>query len=129
MPSLIRFVRPETITLPLSRGDSITIRRRLSSGERREMFSRMYRDQSVVVDPMRVHMAVLTAYLLDWSFVDEEGRKVPIADLARDHLENILNDLDPESFAEIYAAIDAHVETDDALRSAEKNVQDGAIAS
>jgi len=93
------------------------------------MYARMYRDESVAVDPTRVHLAVLTTYLLDWSLVDEDGRKVPIADLPYAHLRDVLRSLDPDTFREIYAAIDAHVDTENAIRSEEKNVQDGAIAS
>ena len=37
-----RVVRPEVDVLPLSQGDTITVRRRLNNGERRAMFARMY---------------------------------------------------------------------------------------
>ena len=124
----IRFVRPDTITLPLSGGDSITIRKRLTAGERRDMYARMYFPDTVRVDPMRVHRAQITAYLLDWSGKDDSGAPVPIAGLTMPDLESVVDGLDPDSFAEIVEAIDRV--TGAAEATAEKNEPaDGGIAS
>jgi hypothetical protein len=125
----IRFVRPETVTVPLSDGDTITIRKRLTAGERRDMYGRMYFPDSVKVDPMRVHRATVTAYLLDWTAKDADGHPVAIAGLTIADLETVVDGLDPDSFGELVDAIDRA--TDTIGRDAEKNepAAAGAIAS
>ena len=121
-----RFVRPELTTIPISQGDTLTVRARLTAGERRAMYSRMYYPDTVKVDPMRVHLATLTAYLVDWSLVDDAGRRVPIEGLPVAELETILNALDPESFTEIAEAIDRHADAHIAPRDTEKNASSAA---
>src|SRR4029434_6628201 len=65
-----RFVRPEPVVIPISDGDTITVRRRLNAGEQHEMQASMYRldpDGRLQVDPRQVPMALVAAFLLDWS--------------------------------------------------------------
>src|SRR5262245_47567749 len=116
-----RFVTPALTTIPISQGDTITVRARLTAGERRAMYSRMYYPETTKVDPMRVHLAVLTAYLVDWSLTDDEGRRVPIEGLPVAELETVINALDPESFTEIAEALDTHAEPFAPTRDTEKN--------
>jgi hypothetical protein len=133
MASRSRFVRPETKTLSLSDGDTITVRRRLNLGQQREAFDKMAYEHEdgkpLRANPLKVGVAMVSAYLVDWSIVDFDGRHVAILDKSEDKLIEILNDMDPEDFEEIRAAIDTHVDAERAARAAEKNAQNGAVES
>lgn len=95
----IRFVTPETKRLPLSDGDFITIKQRLSHGERDAMFARMR------AHPANSRAEELTAYLIAWSSPETYS-----VDLSEQERVSILNGLDPDSFDEITAAIKAHLD-------------------
>ena len=101
-----RFVRPETTTLPLSNGDSLTVKRWLSEGDRRAAYSQMYREGRFA--PIEVGIATVQAYLLDWTVTDDEGRQVILRDQPADVVRAALDALHPLEFAEIREAIDAH---------------------
>lgn len=106
-----RFVRPETVTIPISRGDTLTVRKRLNAGERRAAYARMYiqgEDGRLRVNALHTGIALVVAYLLDWSLVDDDGRRVEIRALSAEDLTRMLDALDPESFQEIKEAIEAH---------------------
>lgn len=125
-----RFVRPETLTLPLSQGDSITVKKRLNSGEERDLFARMYVagvDGQLKANPFQTGIALVTSYLLDWTFKDD-GKLVPIAGLAVDALITVLNNLEPEAYGEIRRAIEAHDGASRTEREQEKNAKDGGMA-
>jgi len=130
MPKTSRFVRPETVRLSISDGDEIVIRRRLTNGEQRAMFARMY---ETGVTPIRVNtletgIALIVAYLVDWTLVDDSGATVAIRDLAADDLAAVLDSLDPASFTEIKEAIETHVAAEDETREALKKTASGAAA-
>jgi hypothetical protein len=126
-----RFVRPDTVTLPLSDGDSITVKRVLTHGEELDTRGRMVRVADGVsrVDPFLIAQAHVVAYLLDWTFVDDAGRHVPIADKSPDEIVAILRALDDDSFEEIADAIAAHRAAVAKERTAEKNGRDGGSRS
>ena len=109
-----RIVRPDTVTLPISEGDTITIKRRLSAGDRLDALQRMYRDtdRGRLWDPVQSGMALMLAYLVDWTLVNEDGSRLSIAGKSAAELEAILRLLYFEDFAEIRDAINAH---DDAM--------------
>lgn len=96
------FVRPETATLQLSEGQTLTVRKRLNMGEWRAARKRM-------ADPVDATVALATAYLLDWSLPD-----VSIHGISVDDLTATLENLDPARFQEIVDAINRHVEAVDA---------------
>jgi hypothetical protein len=124
-----RFVRPQTTVLTLSHGDTITIKTRLSWGEQQEAFQRLYltgTDGKLRVNPLQSGRAMITAYLVDWNLVDDDGAPVPIRGLSVADLESVLDSLDPDSGAEIKAAIEAHERRLAAAREAEKKSQAGA---
>jgi len=133
--SRVRFVRPETTTLPLSDGDTITIRKRLNAGERRAMFARMYEtDQEdaegkprLRVNTLQTGLALVVAYLLDWSFADESGAVVSLRGLSTDEVESIVNSLHPDSFAEIKTAIETYTDAVEAAEAEEKKVPSGEL--
>lgn len=119
-----RFVRPETRTLTLSNGDALTVRKRLTHGEQSAAYQRMYLagvDGKLKVNPLQTGMALVTAYLLDWSLKDEEGIGVPaIKGKPLEEVEAALNAMAEESFLEIKGAIEAHEREMGAERAAGK---------
>lgn len=123
--------------LPLSEGDTLTVRARLSAGEKRAMFTRMYNagvDGALKVNPMQIGLAVITAYLLDWSLTDHNGHQVQIAEMATDplrieELERVVDNLDPDDFDEIHAAIEQHESAVIQAIAAQKKTRSGATAS
>jgi len=105
-----RFVRPETRRLELTDGDWITVKARLTAGEKRAMFARMYKTvektdgtPQQIPDLERVGFARLAAYLVDWSFPE-----FPIRSVSVEALESALRNLEDDDFGELLTAIDAH---------------------
>ena len=123
-----RFVRPETTTLTLANGDQLFVRTRLTAGEQRASFARMYSpngDGGFRRNLLMVRMGTILAYLLDWTLTDDAGHRVEIRDLSLDDLQRVIDSLDVESFAEIGTAIDAHETAMLAQRDAEKKTAGG----
>jgi hypothetical protein len=117
-----RFVRPDITTLPISGGDTLTVKRRLTAGEYNGMLARMATvspDGAITANPFAVGLALITTYLLDWTFT-QQGAPVVIAGRPLAELESALNTLDPDTFTEIREAISAHVEAQREQREAEK---------
>ena len=109
-----RFVRPDTRTLTLANGDTLTVRARLTAGEVRGQYARMYAhgaNGTLVRNPLLSGQGVILAYLLDWSLRDDDGNTVPIRDLSADDLARVIDSLDLESYDEIKTVIEKH-ETD-----------------
>lgn len=127
-----RFVRPETTVLNISNGDTLTVRRRLSTGEQRAAFARMYlanSDGDFKVNPIVVGPAMILSYLVDWTLTDETGAVVPIRGASLDELASILDTLDTESFAEIRVAIEQHDAAIRIDREEKKTIPTGANGS
>jgi hypothetical protein len=106
-----RFVNPDTARLEISDGDWLLVKRRLSTGETREAYQRITKRQvgdQMELDELEAGMALVTAYLLDWSLVDHDGKSVVIRGLLPRALESVLDNLDPQSFMEMLKAIQAH---------------------
>lgn len=94
----IRFVTPETVTLPLGDGDSIQIKSQISHGERDAMF-KLARESGTL------RSAEVVAYLVGWS------ASTPYAlTMSEQERLDIINNLDPDSFDEIQAALKAHID-------------------
>lgn len=125
------FVRPEIVRLPLSEGQWITVKRRLSAGEQREYYARMMMQgiEPMRADPLKVGLALVAAYLLDWSLIDDDGEPVTIAQQPIEIVESAINLLEPERFGEIHAAIAEHERTQAAARAEEKKGQGGESKS
>jgi hypothetical protein len=116
-----RFVKPDTVRLPISDGDWIEVKKRLTAGEYRERLAREYvhgDDNRLRADLRQQGIALVVSYVVDWSFTDD-GRLVPFS-------ENALKSVDVDTFREILQAVEAHDDADDAARSAEKNAPAGA---
>lgn len=126
-----RFVRPETRRLPLTDDDWILVRKRLTAGEERAMYGRMYRTgvtpgSGRQVDVLQTGLAMVVAYLLDWSLTDDAGEPVGIAGVPAEDLVAVLDNLDTETFREIKQAIEAHEAAMTAERAEEKKSRSGA---
>jgi hypothetical protein len=109
----IQFVTPETISLPLADGDSITIKKRLSHGERDAMF-KLGRESGTL------RGAELVAYLVAWS----SPTPYALSMTEQERLDTI-NGLDPDSFDEIQDALKAHLDA----QAEEKKLRTGGTAS
>lgn len=126
-----RFVRPETVTLPLSGGDTIIVRRRLNTAGARAMFARMSvlkNDGTRLIDPLLVGVAHVAAYLVDWTIRDDTGTVVMIRDQPASVVESALDNLDADDFVEIKEAVDRHIDAQAIARAEEKKTPAGAPA-
>lgn len=121
-----RFVDPEEVRLPLSDGDWIDVKHTLNAGEYRKLLYDQFKDtdgQTVVLDHAKVGITKLLAYLLGWSFVGKSGQPEPYNPEQPEEIRRALIDnLDPDTYRELVAAINAHEERQDA----KKNVPAGA---
>jgi len=127
-----RFVRPVVDVLRLANGDTVTVRRRLNTGEERAMYRRMSTvngDGGLTIDDLAVGPAKVTAYLLDWTLTDDDGQPVMIRDLSLEELARVVDNLDPDDFREIRDAIDGHIDRQAAARAEEKKVRSGETPS
>jgi hypothetical protein len=106
-----RVVRPDTDVLEISNGDTLTVRRLLNHGEQTAAYQRMYIagvDGQLRANVLQTGMALVTAYLLDWTLVDLDGKPIPIAGKPIEDIESALNAIDHQSFLEIKEAIEQH---------------------
>jgi hypothetical protein len=130
-----RFVRPDSTRIEISGGDWLLVRSQLNAGEHNEVFARST-DSTIAVDasgmkgdikihPVKAGMANLVGYLIDWSLVDDDGRKVEIRDQPFEVVAAALEGLDLDSFQEIQKAITAHGKQVDERRDQEKKLRGG----
>ena len=113
-----RFVHPQEKTLTLANGDTLTVRRRLTAGEQLDMFERLYLPPKhnphptgngrMQLNPVQTGLALIVAYVLDWSLCDESGTRVIIRGEPIDVVEAAIRQLDPDDFNEVKQAIEAH---------------------
>jgi hypothetical protein len=131
MNLMSRFPRPETAVLTLANGDQLTVKRRLTAGEQMDAYARMYTEQDGrrFVDPLVSGLAMIEAYLLDWSLTDDEGHPVVILRQPRDVLVGALRNLDYPSYIEVKEAIEAHEARINRERVEKKTDPAGALAS
>lgn len=126
-----RVVVPEVVRLPLSDGDWVDVKKRLTYGERNRMkaalVSEIRGDGRVTPDLQMIDLALVLAYLVDWSLVDFKGKQIPIDTDTKKRA--AVEALDEDTVKEIIAAIEAHGQEMDAARSAEKNALAGETAS
>jgi hypothetical protein len=127
-----RFVKPEVTTIPISDGDVLTVRKRLTYGEQTDSYAQVYTDSAEgrpTFRPEALNIAMVTAYLVDWTVKDDSGAVVPIRGLPPEELRAILRNLDPLDFEEIKDAIDAHASASHRARLEKKTIADGASKS
>lgn len=115
-----RFVAPDTTTLTLANGDTLVVKTRLTRGDQRAMFARLYVagvDGELKTNRLAIGQSTVLAYLLDWSLTDDQGKKVVIAGQPVEVVDAALDALSPEDFAEIREAIDAHETAQEQVRA------------
>jgi hypothetical protein len=110
-----RFVSAAVVRLPLSDGDWIEIKERLSWGEQNRLsgagLTSFQADGGRGFNWEKWNLARIETWLVDWSFRDEADKPVRVS-------ADAIAALDPETAAEIMAAIDAHVEAQEASKKA-----------
>lgn len=110
-----RFLKPEIVRLNLTGGDWITVKRQLTAGEQRRVFARSAKTATagkpIEIDLEKAGLMEIVEYLIDWSFIDEQGKPVAIRDMPSEYIADVLCSLDSESFAEIHSAIEVHEKT------------------
>lgn len=120
-----RFVVPEKVRIPLSDGDWIEVKKRLSVGEARTAmasFIGTYRpDGSRTPNAETLGMGQVIAYLIAWSFRDAEDRPV---DLNVDAIKA----LDLPTYGEIETAISKHIENVEREDAERDSTAQGPIA-
>lgn len=120
-------VRPEIETLPLASGETLIVKKRLNTGERREMLA-MMRGPDGRFDGLISDRATLLAYLLDWTVKDQDGRPILIKGQdgirqSHDDMAKTLDALDHEDYKEIEGVVNRYDEEITAKRRAEKKIQ------
>lgn len=116
----MRFVQPEVVRLNLSDGDWLDVRRELSTGEARRAMAKtiktMRADGRIEPDLEMLGRAEIEAYIVDWSFVDAQDKRVPFSDAA-------MHNLTQSAYEEIEAAVRAHIA---AVEDERKNSKSGS---
>lgn len=134
----IRVRRPATTRLELTEGDYLLVKQDLTAGEFRDLMRASARQvmtpgpngtmvATMEVDPVAGGLALVMAYLLDWSFADEEGRRLRIADQPAAVVRAALDNIDSEAYMEVQAAILAHQTARAAVLAEEKKTRSGWI--
>jgi len=106
--SRYRFVEPDTVRLELSDGDWIEVKQELNVGEARRIAERSSRAVTVaetgkhIVDSDLNQLAVIEAYLVNWSFTDKRGNQSKVTPDA-------IRALTQATFLEIVLALSKHV--------------------
>jgi hypothetical protein len=127
-----RFPPPTVKVLHITNGDTITVRTRLNAGESRAAYAKMMRttpDGDLVVDRTKQPLALILAYLVDWSLADDAGHLVEIRRQPEEVVIAALDALDTDSYLEIKGAIEEHDREILMARLEQKKSQDGASES
>lgn len=126
--------RPETEVLPISGGDTITVKKHLTSGESRAMVRQMYvtnpvTGESSVGNPVDIGEARVLTYLLDWTCCGQDGQPIVIYRQPPEVVRAALDGIDPECYTDILEAIKAHDVAMVKARLEKKTVQAGETTS
>lgn len=101
-----RFVQPSVVRLALSNDDWLDVRRELTVGEQRKAMAKtistMRADGRIEPNMEMIGKSEISAYIVDWSFVDANGKSVPFS-------ESALDNLTPADYSEVDAAVRAHI--------------------
>ena len=118
-----RFVVPDVVRLPLSDGDWIDVKKELNAGEQRRVFTNLVKTMQAgekpELNPEQVGKTKILEYVVAWSF--GTGAQAFSA--------SALDAIDPDSYAEIMAAVDTHDEAADKARTERKNGRSTATIS
>lgn len=135
----IRVRRPATTRLDLSQGDYLIVKQDLTAGEARDLVrASTHRVMmpaaggpapQLELDPVANSVAMVVAYLIDWSFQDADGKKIEIAGQPANVLRTALDYIDVEAFKEVSEAILHHQEARSAALDEEKKTRPGLTES
>jgi len=134
----IRVRRPSTDRLELTEGDFLIVKQDLTAGEYRDLIRAATRPVTVTgdkatpaleLDPIAAGFATVLAYLLDWSFTDADGRKIPIADQPVAVVRAALDNIDSDAYMEVQKAIQDHQARRAAALAEEKKTRTTATDS
>jgi len=113
-----RFVQPEVTRIPLSEGDWIDVKKRLTVGEERAAFQQIVGEVNAQgwrrPNMEMMGIAEMAAYIVGWSFVDARGLTVGVSISS-------IQALDSASFKELETALEAHIKAMEAEIEAAKN--------
>lgn len=116
-----RDVPPETVRLPLSDGDFLTVIKELNAGEYLDMLENQAAGQQ---------LARVIAYLVSWTVVGAGDTPIPYSvQMSRDERRSVLRGRDVWTLVEITQAIEAHHATLEHRIQEKKRVQELALAS
>jgi hypothetical protein len=134
-----RIRRPEIEVIPISGGDTLTVKKYLTAAEFRELVRASTKpvrintgaatpsgDIALEIDPTESGLATVLAYLLDWTFADFDGRPIVIRDQTPAVVRAALDAIDADSYMEVQRAIQTHDKTMRAHIAAEKKMMNGA---
>lgn len=121
-----RFVQGGIVRLPLAGGEWIDVKAELNAGEARRVFSSLVKEMHagapMELDPEKVGLTKVVEYVVGWSLLNYQKRPEPVS-------ESAINGLDQDTYNDIVAAVDTHDAACEAVRTARKNGQGGAIPS
>ena len=108
-PSLkrARFVAPTATSIALSDGDWIRVKSELTYGEAQRVNDAVMKRTGDDGDPFTIDLAVyqierILSWVLEWSFTDEAGKRVPVSRAT-------IEALDTATGAEITIALNEHI--------------------
>jgi len=120
-----RFVYPEEVRLPLSDGDYIDVKKHLNAGEYRKLLYDQFKENpdgdKVVIDHTKIGISKLLAYLLGWSFCGRNNDPLPYnVEQPEDIRRAAIDGVDPDTYRELIAAVNAHEEREEQALEAKK---------
>ena len=122
-----KVVVPETVRLALADEEWIRVKKRLNAGEMIELFQRSTNPADTTKpDPTLAPLALVLAYLVDWSFVDPQGEPIVLVDESAETKRAALLSLEFDTYTDIIAAIRDH---DQSQRQEKKRPSVGATTS
>lgn len=123
-------VMPQTVTLPLEYGWTVTVWEELTHGQYNDMRSRIYRESDTGTLQRNVEQffdGLVVAYLVDWTLTDAQGQRIEIRGLRADALHDAYRNLRQFAALEVQRVIEAHHERVSArLADLKKTVSTGA---
>jgi hypothetical protein len=116
-----RDVPPETVRLPLSDGDFLTVIKELNAGEYLDMIENQ---------AAGLQLARVLGYLVSWTLVGANDTPIPYSvQMSMDERRSIVRGRDVWTLVEITQAIEAHHATLERNIQEKKRVHDLALAS
>jgi hypothetical protein len=115
-----RLASSDIVRVSLSDGDFLTVRKELNAGEGLDLEA---------APPPRT-LAVILAYLVGWSFVDDDQRPIPYSPTqAVEERRDTLRNLDTATMDEIVEALAMHVRANRRAVEEKKTTPEPALAS